>query len=134
MTLLDTGTGEERAASNHPCLDVNNQVRETMGVADVQYTIDHFKSVFEHFPAVDAELSASQKKFIPLQIFVVHAQHLTPFAINALADGVLHCSVRWWRTAVDGVPYNVGTFSCGEVSPDPEAGSVKPSPVARSFF
>jgi hypothetical protein len=28
-----------------------------MGAADVQYTIDHFRAVFEHFPTVDAELS-----------------------------------------------------------------------------
>ena len=50
----------------------HNQVRETMGVADVQYTIDHFKSVFEHFPAVDAELSASLKNSIPNRTVVIH--------------------------------------------------------------
>jgi hypothetical protein len=44
-----------------------------MGVADVQYTIDHFKAVFEHFPAVDAELSASQKNSIPHPTLAMHA-------------------------------------------------------------
>ena len=108
-----------------------------MGVADVQYTIDHFKSVFEHFPAVDAELSASQNKFIGPHstIIAVHAQESDIVANHVLSGGVLHCSVRWWRAAVDGVPYNVGTtFSCDEVSPGAASGSVKPSPVARSFF
>ena len=64
-----------------------HSIRETMGADDVQFTIDHFKAVFEHFPAVDAELT------------------------------------------VDGVSYNIGTFTCDEPN-----GGVKPQPVARSFF
>ena len=65
-----------------------HSVRETMGANDVRHTVDHFKTVFEHFPGVDSELT------------------------------------------VDGVPYNVGSFSCGESGDSP----VKPSPVARSLF
>ena len=59
------------AATGIRCVDVGpaqwsmHSVRETMGVADVQYTIDHFKSVFEHFPAVDAELSTLASVYSP---------------------------------------------------------------------
>ena len=82
------------AATGIRCVDVGpaqwsmHSVRETMGAHDVQHTVDHFKTVFEHFPGVDSELT------------------------------------------VDGVPYNVGNFSCGESGDSP----VKPSPVARSLF
>ena len=65
-----------------------HSVRETMGAHDVQHTVAHFKTVFEHFPGVDSELT------------------------------------------VDGVPYNVGSFSCGDASGSP----VRPAPVARSLF
>ena len=32
-------------------------MRETMGAADVALSVAHFKAVFEHFPALDRELT-----------------------------------------------------------------------------
>ena len=99
-----------------------------------RHTIDHFKSVFEHFPAVDAELTVDG---VPYNVCFLSLFLSLPPSTLSLS---FYLSVRVCVSLCLTHPLSVslceqvGTFSCGEVKPSPAAGSVKPPPVARSFF